>query len=59
MYFSFVDAEFSFVNFCKFALIIFVIDFLFDERNMINKTLLIHFNVDDKYMFFIIDYHVI
>ena len=28
------------------------------ERNVTNRTLLIHLNVDDKYLFFIIDYHV-
>ena len=60
MYFSFIDIEFFFVCFRKFALIIFVTDFfIFIKRNIVNKTLLIYFNVDNKYLFFIIDYHIV
>ena len=33
--------------------------FLFVKKNVTNETLLIHFNVDDKYLLFIINYHVV
>ena len=29
------------------------------KKNVINETLLIHFNVDDKYLLFIINYHAV